>query len=309
MLCMSRGCSLPPTIRNKSPDLRLRRSFDRETAEREIRLALAAGNVDQAQSFVELSAYCHLSIDPLLLDKVETALADERSLGTTMRGFIHGFWTGEANNTAAFAGDLASDMFYFGDFRDMVKETTYYATGQPYDPWVLGMSTAGVAATTATYFVGAGLPERVGLSLAKILRRSDRLNPALAIRISKAAENGAVVELVENAARIERRAGVQATLDSLALAEEPEDLARIQQLAAVKGTKTRAILKLFGRAAFRVGVSVWVLAKWLVIGTVATVSLLFWTLIAVFGFVGWLKALAGRIVRFFWPSASRATFA
>jgi hypothetical protein len=286
----------------KISDLRLAHRLDRESAEREIRSALADDKVDLTQSFVDLSESSHLSIDPALLDKVKAASSEANSIGTRVRDVVHGFWTGEVNNNAALAGTVASDVLYFGDVRDLTKETVHYAMGQPYDPWVLGMSGAGVVATSATFFVGTGLPERLGLSVAKIARRRDRLNPALAARLVKATEDGTVVELAENAANIERRAGMQATLDSLALVEKPEDLARIDKLAASKGSKTGAILKVLGRMAFEVGLTGWTVAKWAAIGAVASISFLLWAATALLGILGWCVALIRRVVRLFFPS-------
>jgi hypothetical protein len=287
-------------------DVRLKRHFDRDIAEREIRLALSNGNVDLAESYVELSKDRDLSLDPNLLDIVRAARNDQSSVTGTARRFIHGFWTGETTDNAALAGTAVSDMFVFGDVRDSVRETAHYLTGQPYDPWILGMSAVGIGVTAATYSsAGAGLPGRAGLSLAKVARRGGRLNPALATRIVKVAENGAVVELVETAGRIEKRAGLQATLDALTVAEGPEDLARIERLAAAKGNKTRAILKLFGRRAFMTGVTALRVAKWVMLAAFAVASLLFWTLIALLGLLAWCKALASRIARFF--SRQRAT--
>jgi hypothetical protein len=290
-------------------DLRLKRSFDRATAEREIRLALAGGDVDLAQSFVALGNERHLSIKPALVDKVNVASAAQGSVGNKVSDFIRGFWTGQADDGAAVVGDTVSDVLFFGDLRDSVRETVHYLKGQRYDPWILGMSAAGVAATAATYFAGTGLPERIGLSLAKITRRTDRLNPALAIRMSKAAEDGRLTQLAENVARLDERAGVQTTLNSLALAKGPDDMARIGQLAAAKGVKTRAILKLFGRGAFVVTVTAWAVAKWVVFASFGAVSLLIWTATAVLAFLGWCKTLAGSVARFLTPPRPRGSSA
>ncbi len=65
----------------------------------------------------------------------------------------------------------------------------------------------------------------------------------------KVEEAGGLVDLAENAGRVETKAGTQAALDSLAVAEEPQDMARLARLSAAKGGKTRAIIKLLGRAA------------------------------------------------------------
>ena len=91
-------------------------------------------------------------------------------------------------------------------------------------------------------------PERIGLSIVKAARRTGRLNPVLAVRAAREAvkveEAGGLVELAENTGRVEAKAGTQAAMDSLAVAEEPQDMSRLARLSAAKGGKTRAIIKL-----------------------------------------------------------------
>jgi hypothetical protein len=56
---------------------------------------------------------------------------------------------------------------------------------------------------------------------------------------------------------------MRGALDSLKLAERPKDMARLASLAAVKGGKTRAIVKLLGRGAIFLGTSMFTLASWM----------------------------------------------
>jgi hypothetical protein len=163
----------PVQIANRA----LKRSFNGDVADREIRSALAAGDVDLAQSFVELAADCNVSLDPALDSKVKEASANQGSVSNTVGRFVRGFWTGEPTDLVSLAGTALSDLFVFGDIRDAAREGTHYLTGQHYDPWMLGLAGTGIAFTVATYVtLGAGTPERVGLSLVKAARRTDRLN-------------------------------------------------------------------------------------------------------------------------------------
>src|SRR3984957_7568243 len=175
---------------------------------------------------------------------------------------------GELSDLESLAGTAAGDLFVFGDIRDAAREGTHYLTGQKYDPWILGLAGVGIGITAATYAtLGASAPERVGLSLVKAARRTGRLNPVLAVRAAretvKVEEAGGLVELAENAGRVETKAGTQAALDSLAVAEEPQDVSRLARLAAAKGGKTRAIVKLLGRAAIVLTAGAFDLAFWL----------------------------------------------
>jgi len=272
-------------------DRALKRSFNGDVAEREIRSALAAGDIDLAQSFVELAADCNVSLEPALAGEVQEASADQGSVVNSAARFMRGFWTGEPTDLVSLAGTALSDLFVFGDIRDAAREGTHYLTGQHYDPWILGLAGTGIAFTAATYVtIGAGAPERVGLSLVKAARRADRLNPVLAMRVIrdlvKVRDAGGLVELAENTGRVEAKAGTRAALDSLAVVEDPQDMSRLARLATAKGSKTRAILKLLGPAAYLLATSALDLAMWLL-----------WAAFAVFGFCASCKAAVERMTQ------------
>jgi hypothetical protein len=179
-------------------------------------------------------------------------------------------------------------LFVFGDIRDLAREGTRYLTGQQADLWVLGLSGVGIGLTAATYSsLGVGLPARMGLSVVKAARRLGRLNPKLAMRLTRDAAKvekaEGLVDLVSDVGRIETKAGTQAALDSLQIAEGPRDLSRYARLAVAKGGKTRAILKLVGPFGKLLAASALTLAIWL-----------FWAFVAFFGFAGSCKAFAER---------------
>jgi hypothetical protein len=269
-------------------DQALTATFNRDLAEREIRSALAADDLDLAQSFVELAAERNVAIDPALPVQIKQTETDQRTLSNTAGRFAHGLWTGEPSDLASLAGTAFGDLFVFGDIRDAAREGTRYLSGRPYDPWILGLAGAGIAITAATYAsFGATAPERVGVSLVKAARRTGRLNPALAVRVAREAVKvegaGGLVGIAQNTGRIEAKAGSQAALDGLAIAQEPQDVSRLARLAAAKGGKTRAIVKLLGRAAIVLTASVIELASWLL-----------WSGFALLGFCASCKAATER---------------
>jgi hypothetical protein len=273
----------------KISDQALDRTFTRDVAEREIRGALAADDLDLAQSFVALAADRSVQIDPALADEVKDADVKHASVANTAGRFVHGLWTGEPTDLASLAGTAVGDLFVFGDIRDAAREGTHYLTGQKYDPWILGLAGVGIGITAATYAtLGAGAPERVGLSVIKAARRTGRLNPVLVVRAAREAVKvegaGGLVELAENTGRVESKAGVQTALDSLAIAEEPQDMSRLARLSAAKGGKTRAIVKLLGRGAIVLAASALDLSLWML-----------WAAFALFGFCSSCKAAVERI--------------
>jgi hypothetical protein len=272
-------------------DHALAQAFDRGVAEHEINAALAAGDVDLAQSFVALAADRNVPIDAALPGKVNEADAGSSTAANTAGRFVHGLWTGEPTDLASLAGTAFGDLFVFGDIRDAAREGTRYLTGQHYDAWILGLAGVGIAITAVTYAsLGATAPERVGLSLVKAARRTGRLNPALAVRAAREAVKvegaGGVIALAQNTGRIEAKAGSQAALDSLAVAREPQDVSRMARLAAAKGGTTRAIIKLLGRAAIVLTASALELASWFL-----------WAAFALFGFCASCKAAVERLTQ------------
>jgi hypothetical protein len=272
-------------------DHALAQAFDRGVAEHEINAALAAGDVDLAQSFVALAADRNVPIDAALPGKVNEADAGSSTAANTAGRFVHGLWTGEPTDLASLAGTAFGDLFVFGDIRDAAREGTSYLTGQHYDAWILGLAGVGIAITAVTYAsLGATAPERVGLSLVKAARRTGRLNPALAVRAAREAVKvegaGGVIAVAQNTGRIEAKAGSQAALDSLAVAREPQDVSRMARLAAAKGGTTRAIIKLLGRAAIVLTASALELASWFL-----------WAAFALFGFCASCKAAVERLTQ------------
>ncbi len=270
-------------------DRALDRVFNRDVAEQEIRSALAAGDADPAQSFLDLAAERGVAIDPALADAVKQAQVRASSATHFAGRFVQGLWTGEPVDLASLAGTAAGDLFVFGDIRDAAREGTRYLTGRKADPWILGLAGVGLAITAGTYAtLGAGAPARAGLTVMKAARRTGRLNPVLAVRLArdvvKVEEAGGLVELAGNVGRVETKAGVQTALDGLKIAESPEDLSRLARLAAAKGPKTRAIVKLLGRAAIVLTAGAFDFAIWM-----------FWAALMVLGFVSSLKAAVERM--------------
>ena len=100
----------------------------------------------------------------------------------------------------------------------------------------------------------------------------------------KVEEAGGLVELFGDVGRVETKAGAQAALDSLKVAEGPRDMSRLARLAKASGNKTRAIIKLLGRAAIVLTASAFSLASWM-----------FWAAFMLLGFCSSCKTMVERM--------------
>ena len=292
----------------------LDRKFNADVAAHGLDDALAANDADLAKSYLDLADARHVAVDDDRRRKVDAAVAQAASATTAMKSFAYGFVSGEPTDVSSFAGTALGDLFVFGDIRDAVREGGRMAMGEKDDTLVLGLACVGLAITAGTYAtLGAEAPVRVGLTMAKVARKTGKLSEALAASVGrmlrkvvdwsalkkaitgvsvtqpqlavraardavKVERAGRLVDLARDVGTIEAKAGTQAALESLKVAETPAEMSRVARLAAKEGGKTRAILKIGGRAAIMLGGAAFGLATWLI-----------GALVAVLGFVASLK--------------------
>lgn len=264
-------------------DVALDRTFDSARAEREIAAALAADDVDLAQSFVALAEDRGVAIDPALLERVTVAKGPSASQTRAFGRFVQGFVTGEPVDGASFAGTAAGDLFVFGDVRDALREGVRAARGQEVDRLVLGLAAAGLAITAGTYAsFGAAAPARAGLSLAKAASRTGRIGAKLAQSL-RLQQPQSLVRFAGDLGKVQSKAGARAALDGLKIADHPKDVARLARLAEAKGSRTRAIVKVLGRGAIVLTTGLFDLASWI-----------FWAIANLIGLCATLKRWTER---------------
>jgi hypothetical protein len=285
-----------------------------------VEAALAANDAELANSFAELAAAKSIAIPDELSRRVADAVAEQNSASHFAKRFATGLVTGNADDVASLSGTVAGDLFVFGDIRDVVREGKHLAMGEDTDHLILGLAGAGLAVTAATYVsFGGAAPVRAGLTLVKDARKAGRLGEGLtrwagrsareivdapmlqhavatgsvmrpgqtlgaikaAFRTEKA---GGLVRLAKDIGRVGEKAGTRGALDTLRIAEGPNDVARAARLAESKGSQTRAILKLLGRGALLLAAGAFNLSLWV-----------FWALLALFGFLAQVKATTERL--------------
>jgi len=258
--------------------------FDAARAAREIDAALAANDPELADSFVELARERAIAVDPDRVAEVESAKKAAASAASTARSFARGLVLGETDSIAAFGGTALGDLLVFGDLRDASRQGIQFARGEPMDKAVLGLSLAGIALTAGTYVsLGALAPARLGLSVIKVGAKTGRIG-ARFLRAARLERLENLARAAGDLGRVQRKAGSRAAIEGLKLAEQPKDLGRLAQLAAAKGGKTRAVLKLLGRGAIALTTGLFDLTLWV-----------FWAIAHLLGFCVTLKRTAERI--------------
>jgi hypothetical protein len=272
-LALAAGASVPAGMRAartiaaaddpvRLSELALDKSFDAAVASREIEAALAAGDTELARSFVDLAAERGVAVAPALIEKTESAERAAAMPSSKAASFARGFVTGKPEDMASAAGMLAGDLFVFGDVRDVVREGWHGLRGEEMDTLVLGLAGTGIAVTAGLYVsAGVAAPARAGLSVVKAARKGGHIGAPL-IRLLKVEKREGLVQFVGDLGRVQSRTGMRGALDSLKVAERPQDVAKLATLAAAKGGKTRAIVKLLGRGAIVLTGALFDLALW-----------------------------------------------
>ena len=288
----------------------------------QIEAALAAHDTGLASSFVDLAKAKNIALPEDLLQRVGQAVVEDGSASHFAKRFATGLVTGNADDAGSLSGTVAGDLFVFGDIRDVVREGKHLVMGEDTDRLVLGLAATGLAVTAATYVsMGGVAPVRAGLTLVKDARKVGRLGEGLtewagrsargivdgpmledavatstitspgqtvsAIRAAFNAEKaGALVRMAKDVGRISEKAGTRGALDTLKIAEGPEDVARAARLAESSGGKTRAILKLLGRGALLLAAGAFNLSWWV-----------FGALFALFSLLASIKATTERLTQ------------
>lgn len=287
-----------------------------------IEAALAAGDADLADSFVALARDRNIALPDDLLSRVSHAVKTENSTSHFAKRFATGLVTGNADDFASLSGTVAGDLFVIGDIRDVVREGKHLAMGEDTDRLILGLATAGLAVTAVTYVsAGGAAPVRAGLTLVKDARKVGRLGEGLAAWAGRSAREvvdtpmlqnavasgsvfrpgetasaikaafrvekaGALVRLGKDVTRVAEKTGTRGAMDTLRIAEGPKDVARAARLAEAQGSKTRAIMKLFGRGALLLLGGAFDLALWL-----------FGAALTLFGLLSSIKATTERLTQ------------
>src|SRR5713101_9988741 len=174
---------------------------DRAVIAGNIEAALAANDADLANSLVELARERSISLGEELSRRVADAVAEENSSSHFAKRFATGLVTGNADDGASLSGTVAGDLLVFGDIRDVVREGKHLAMGEDTDHLILGLATAGLAVTAATYVsVGGVAPVRAGLTLVKDARKVGRLGKGLTQWAGRSAREMVDAPMLQNAA-------------------------------------------------------------------------------------------------------------
>jgi hypothetical protein len=267
-----------------------------ESVEAELAAAVVTEDHDLAHSFIALADAHGVPVSAAQRARV-TAL-EKAVPERAARDFAGGFITGETGSLSGLAGAVTGDMVGYGDLRDLWREGQKRARGEQADELVIGLAAVGLAITAGTWAtIGSALPARGGITVVKAARTTGRLSKPLAASLTRMTADvvdksavrkalsaagrldlgearmavqsavrpgaaGRLKALSNDAAAVYARTGHRGAMQTLALAENADEVGRAARLAAAQGPKTRAILKTLGRGALVLGAALSAVVSW-----------------------------------------------
>ncbi|AMM83814.1 hypothetical protein AZF01_05120 [Martelella sp. AD-3] len=247
--------------------------------------ALADDDPDLAGSVLALADSRGVPIDGALRDRTEVAVFNENSLGNRLSDMFEGALTGRPDSAAGLIGAVATDLTTVGDVRDIIIEGGAYLSGEDYDPFILGISVAGIAITGAVILsAGSATTAKVGTSALKAAGKAGALTAPLRrsfTRLSRQAVNAPALrtavpllkrgnvpaasralsaslnakpllrmqDAAANVGTVMTKQGLRAGTDMLKVADTPADLTKFGKLSARVGKRFRAVVFLLGSGA------------------------------------------------------------
>jgi len=263
----------------KDLDLALKEKATKGYLDQKIISAINSDKFDDAVMYQQLADYMGISLSYHTLKEIEDHSGFLEESWRNSKDFSWGFLTGKADNFAGISGSIASDMTVYGDLRDLSIEGKKFASNEPYDKIILGMSAIGIG-LTASQFLSAGstTPLKVSASVVKVAKKmkylsrsfidivSSKLSKAIDFKrlkkvdftsvesirkaskyIAKSLDNSFIRKAFKNIGTIKANTSVADTIGLLKYVDDPKDLQRVANISKKYKTNTKAVFKVLGK--------------------------------------------------------------
>lgn len=157
------------------------------------------------------------------------AEAEWNALSAVFQRCLAGVWLGTGEDAYGVGCAVVSDLVVFGDVRDLTRQGVNWFRGEAVDPFLVGLSAAGIALTFAPQ-VGAGA------SLLKGARRAGAVSERLAkttVELARKRAWGPLAGMLTDAGRISRKLSPAKASRALKYADGADDLAALARFVEV----------------------------------------------------------------------------
>ena len=241
--------------------------------------AINSDRFDDAVMYQNLAEYMSIRLSRHTLNEIESHSGFLEESWRNTKDFGWGFLTGEADNLVGISGTIASDMTVYGDLRDLSTEGSKFASNQPYDEIVLGMSAIGIGLTASQLLsAGSTTPLKISASIVKVAKKmkylsrsfvtivSSKLSKAINFKrlkkvdfssiesikkasktIAKSLDDSFIRKAFKNIDTIKSNTSVADTIGLLKYVDDPKDLQKVANVSKKYKTNTKAVFKILGK--------------------------------------------------------------
>ncbi len=172
---------------------------------------------------------------------------------------LEGIMTGKSDELAGQISAGVSDLFLFGDLRDLTIEGYHHLSNQKVDNVLVALSSIGVVASASTFLsLGTSLPAKGSVSFLKFAKKSGKLPKWLGIYLIKSAkelkhskELKGIKTLFNELTIMIKSAGANAGLKLLQNTKGIKSLKASSAFAKTYGKNSTALLTILGKDALK----------------------------------------------------------
>jgi hypothetical protein len=260
-------------------DIVLKEKVDNYYLDQKIITAINSDQFDDAVMYRQLADYMGIALNHHTLNEIENHSGFFEKSWRNSKNFSWGFLTGNADNMVGISGSIVSDMTVYGDLRDLSIEGKKFASNEPYDKIILGMSAIGVGLTASQLLsAGSTTPLKVSASIVKVAKKmkylshsfiaivSSKLSKAIDFRrlkkvdfssiesikkeskyISKSLNDSFINKAFKNIDTIKANTSVADTIGLLKYVDNPKDLQRVANISKKYKINTKAVFEILGK--------------------------------------------------------------
>lgn len=172
----------------------------------------------------------------------------KNSTFTKVKDFARGLVLGDIENSSSLIGCVSGDLTLWGDFRDFVKGSYKYATGQEVDKFVMTLASIGMASTILPNVdIGISICKNFAKFMSKEVRAFFGGLIEEAVKLQKFEK----VELVMGRlGKLYLRIGT-GIVDIMQLARDSKELVRLMEIIEKNGKSAYGFIMLGGRQGLR----------------------------------------------------------
>ncbi len=215
-----------------------------------------AGKLNEASEYLGFfMRYAYIRDNPKAKALYEAIEQKRHTMEYQSKKALEGVVLGKSDEPIGIATAVVSDLFVFGDIRDLAIESYHKISGQKVDEVLMGLSSIGVIASAATLLSGGSTaPIKGGIGSLKLLKRKKRMPKWVerfilmwAKEIKKTKDIKPLTNFFEDIYDITKTSGFSTTVKLLNSTKGIKAFRESVSFAKIFGKEANALLMILGK--------------------------------------------------------------